>query len=251
MNGIEHSGASVPPMRKHLAIVLPVAAVLSFGLAYLFARIDLIPHPASAERQSIDTMLRVLFAVAGAIFGMIVTVFGYTLAFFRRRAGDDSDSLPLHGFLPAEIAWTAIPLVIVVVISAYGGMVLNKMSRPAALPQTELEVDVQTFRFGWQFSYPQYGGVASSQLGLPVDRRVVFSFESRDVVHGFWVKEWGPKQDAVPGMVTELRITPQEIGRYQVQCSQLCGFGHTYMIAPASVMAAADFETWVKSQKKP
>jgi cytochrome c oxidase subunit 2 len=85
---------------------------------------------------------------------------------------------------------------------------------------------------------------------LPVNQRVLFKIQSIDVVHSFWVQEFGPKQDAVPGLTTELRITPNTIGQYFVECSQLCGAGHTDMIAPVSVVTAQDFQTWVQQQPK-
>ncbi len=84
---------------------------------------------------------------------------------------------------------------------------------------------------------------------MPIDQRIQFNFHSKDVIHSFWVQPWGPKQDAVPGLSPVLMITPTELGQYLLQCSQLCGFGHTDMTAPVQVVSAADFSTWVKQQQ--
>lgn len=236
--------------KRHLIVLVLSATALSAGLAYLFLNVSFIPNPSSLERESIDTLTKTLFSIAGVIFAVIIVVILEAVIFHRRRRGDVTDGPPIRGFAPLEITWTVIPLVIVIVLGTYGGIVLNKMTAPPP-PQTELRVDVLAFRYGWQFTYPDYGGVQSFELGLPVNRPVVLYMRSKDVIHAFWVPELGPKQDIVPGMVTELRLNPTEVGQYQVFCSQLCGAGHTYMLASTNVMSASDFEKWVQSQSKP
>ena len=233
--------------RGHLIAMSIVAAVLSAVLFYVFFRTDIIPLAASRERGYIDTFLRVMFAIAGVFFAIIVTVYGYSLIFFRRQRADAGT--PARGNSALELTWTVVPLVIVIGLSAFGGIVLAKMGQTA--PETELQVNVTAFRFGWLFAYPQYDNVTSAALEMPVDRRVHFIIQSKDVVHSFWIQELGPKQDAVPGLTTELYITPNKIGDYIVQCSQLCGYGHTYMTAPAHVVSSANFTTWISQQPKP
>jgi heme/copper-type cytochrome/quinol oxidase subunit 2 len=200
-------------------------------------------------------------------FGIVITAIIYSLLFFRQPQGDNTDALPVKGNTRLEVAWTIIPLIIVVILSNYGAKVLDKMTvvdphvhttqsmfslgamvprniEPSASANTtspEFVVNVSAFRFGWQFEYPQYG-ITSFILEVPVNQRIRFNFTSGDVIHSFWVQQWGPKQDAVPGLSPSLYITPTEIG-------QLCGFGHTQMTAPVSVVSAADFDNWVKQQQ--
>jgi mono/diheme cytochrome c family protein len=116
-------------------------------------------------------------------------------------------------------------------------------------PQTELEIDVLAFRYGWQFTYPEYN-IITYQLNVPVNQRILIKLQSLDVVHSFWVPQWGPKQDAVPGMTTEVRYTPDQIGQFTLYCSQLCGYGHSYMTAPVYVTSLSDFQTWVQQQQQ-
>ncbi|HEX7475956.1 MAG TPA: cupredoxin domain-containing protein [Dehalococcoidales bacterium] len=235
-------------MKKHLIIVSIVAAALSAVLAYLSFHTDLIPYPASVERESIDSFVKILFGIASVFFAVIITVFVYSLIFFRQRPGATGDGSPIKGNAPLEKAWTLIPLAIVLVLAAYGGVVLNKITS-AGPPGSEMEIEVTAQRFSWQFFYPAYN-VTSFELYVPVNQRLHFVMQSKDVVHSFWVQEWGPKQDIVPGMTTEVRYTPNVIGQYMVECSQLCGYGHTYMTAPVFVTSAADFQTWVTQQQK-
>jgi cytochrome c oxidase subunit 2 len=248
-----------------------VMAVVSGGLVYLFLNVDFIPNPASIERNLIDGFVRYLFAIAGFFFGVIFTVFIYALLFFRRRKGDESDARPIRGKVALELTWSIIPLIIVVVLAIYGAKILDEMdaSNPeygtaksiyslgAFVPGTtaaadtstkELPVKVRARRFVWLFGYPDQGIDSTYELVVPVDRRIALQIESEDVIHSFWVQEWGPKQDAVPGLSPVLRVTPTKIGRYTVECSQLCGFGHTNMTAPARVVSAEDFDKWVEQQ---
>jgi len=234
-------------MKKHLAAVSVIAIILAIGLAYLFSRVDFIPNPDSIERGTIDNLLKILFTIGSAIFALVVTIFVYSLIFFRQRHGEIEEGRPIKGNGKLEFIWTVVPLVIVISLSAYAGVVLNNITRIGP-PQTYLAINVTASRFEWQFNYPTYN-ITSFQLELPVNEQVVFEMQSKDVVHSFWVPEFGPKQDVVPGMTTQLRVTPTVTGNYTVQCSQLCGDGHTYMTAPVTVVSPADFQTWVTQQQ--
>jgi cytochrome c oxidase subunit 2 len=83
-----------------------------------------------------------------------------------------------------------------------------------------------------------------------VNRSVLLHFKSKDVIHSFWVPEFGQKQDTVPGLDTKLHITPNKIGSYPVICTELCGLGHAVMRTEAIVMSQAAFDKWLKSQTK-
>jgi len=256
----------------HILAMCSVMVAISGGLAYFFLSVNLIPNPASAERMLIDRFVRILFAIAGAFFGVILTVFTYALLFFRAQPGDESDARPIRGNTILEIIWTAIPLIIVILLSFHAGKILDQMmvtdphhgtthtvyslgafvpgrEAPAPVPQKELQVDVVASRFIWRFGYPEQGIESSYELVVPVDRRIVFRIRSQDVIHSFWVQEWGPKQDAVPGLSPVLRITPLKTGQYSVICSQLCGFGHTAMTAPVRVVTAEEFDEWVQEKR--
>lgn len=205
--------------KKHLLITSLIAAVISGGMAFTFFHFDFIPHPDSVQRQSIDLTLRILFSIGSVFFTVVVTFFAYSLIVFRRRPGDDTPGAPIRGNAGLEIAWTLIPLITVSVLSVYGAYVLNKIAPINAPPATpingELEVDVTAFRFAWQFQYPQYG-IQSFELGVPVNRPLLIRLQSRDVIHSFWVPQWGVKQDVVPGLVTAAQYTPDVIGKFQV-----------------------------------
>ena len=92
--------------------------------------------------------------------------------------------------------------------------------------------------------------MTSGTLRLPVEPLGAAAPHSKDVIHSFWVPEFGQKQDTVPGIDTPLHITPNRIGTYPVICTELCGLGHAVMRTEAIVMTPAAFDKWLKSQTK-
>jgi cytochrome c oxidase subunit 2 len=112
-----------------------------------------------------------------------------------------------------------------------------------------MNVNVTARQFAWTFSYPEESNLTSAQLRLPLGRTVKLHLRALDVIHSFWVPEFGQKQDAVPGQDTSLVITPNKVGTYPVICTELCGLGHALMRTTAIVMKPAAFRSWVHEQK--
>jgi cytochrome c oxidase subunit 2 len=171
----------------------------------------------------------------------------YSLWKFRAAPDDDSDGPPIHGHTGLEITWTAIPTALVVAIAVVSAIVLAKNGNAGRNP---LRVDVTAQQFAWSFGYPGHQNLTSGDLRLPIDRKVELRLKSLDVVHSFWVPEFGQKQDAVPGITTKLVITPDRIGTYPVLCTELCGLGHAVMRTSAIVMKQSAFDAWVNKQGK-
>jgi cytochrome c oxidase subunit 2 len=92
--------------------------------------------------------------------------------------------------------------------------------------------------------------VKTNRLRLPKDRPVEFKIQSRDVIHSFWVPQFRLKSDAVPGLTTKIRLTPDRLGRYSVVCAELCGIGHSTMRQTVKVERKATWEGWIASRQK-
>jgi cytochrome c oxidase subunit 2 len=129
-------------------------------------------------------------------------------------------------------------------IPSAGGLDPMSINTPAAM-----EIEVTGNQWVWNFTYPEYDGIQSDILYLPIDREVEFSVTSNDVIHSFWIVEMGVKVDANPGAVTHAEVTPNTVGTYEVRCAELCGILHAAMQTQAKVLSAADFEAWVKSEQ--
>jgi len=109
-----------------------------------------------------------------------------------------------------------------------------------------LQVNVTGQQWVWTYSYPGTG-VETRTLELPLNRPVQFNITSVDVTHGFWPAALGVQVDANPGEVTVIRTTPNKLGSFIVQCSQLCGLYHAFMNNQAAVVTSQQFDSWLQT----
>ena len=206
-----------------------------------------LPPNASKERDGIDLVFWFTTAICIAIFTLVGAVILYSVYTFRARPDDESDGLPIHGHTGIEIVWTTVPAILVTAISVMSGIVLVQNDRADS---GRLNVDVTARQFAWSFAYPEEGGLTSAQLRLPVGRSVELHLRANDVIHSFWVPEFGQKEDALPGQDTKVVITPTRTGTYPVICTELCGLGHALMRTSAIVMSRPAFDAWLAEQGK-
>jgi len=233
-------------VRRGSVVQLVLFALVAGGAASALALVPgWLPHPASREAGRIDFVFWFVTVICVAIFAVVAAVIVYSIWKFRVSPDDDSDGPPIHGHTGLEITWTAIPTVLVVAIAIVSAIVLAKNGNAGRNP---LRVDVTAQQFAWSFSYPGHANLTSGDLRLPLGRKVELHLRSLDVIHSFWVPEFGQKQDTVPGLTTKLVITPDRVGTYPVICTELCGLGHAVMRTSAIVMKPADFDAWVNKQ---
>lgn len=178
------------------------------------------------------------------LFALIVGFILYSVIFFRRRKGDDTDGPHVEGNNALEVTWTIIPLITVIGFAVYGSINLADVLRPD--PEA-MEVRVVGQQWSWRFEYPDQG-LVSEELVLPINQQVLLRMESVDVLHSFWVPEFRVKQDLLPNTETQLRITPNRLGTFKVRCAEICGSQHAYMLADVQVLGQAEFEAWVFEQ---
>jgi cytochrome c oxidase subunit II len=231
----------------------PVARMIALGIVASLIGIAIalsipwFPTSAAKSADKIDTVYDVLLICSVPIFVLVMTVAIYSVVRFRAKPGDMRDGAPIHGNTRLEVIWVTIPFLMVSALAIYGWVVLDDLE---AKQPNELLVDVTARQFTWSFDYPQEKIKGSYELVLPKDRPVEFRIHTKDVLHSFWVPEFRLKSDAVPGLTTKIRLTPDRIGRYQVVCAELCGIGHSTMRQNVRVVAASDFDSWVDRRKK-
>src|SRR5436190_2138728 len=235
-------------MRRGSIASLIGIGVVAGGIATAVAvALPWLPTPASREAGRIDFVFWFVVAICIVIFAVVVAALLYAVINFRAQPDDDSDGPPIHGHTGLEITWTLIPTVLVTAIGIVSAIVL---ARDDAQGKNVLHIDVTAEQFAWSFSYPDAKGLTSAVLRLPKGRSVLLRFTSKDVIHSFWVPEFGQKQDTVPGLHPTLHITPDRLGTFPVICTELCGLGHALMRARAIVMRPAAFNTWLHGQSK-
>ncbi len=235
-------------MRRGSIVQLIVIGVLAGAVASLFALIPgWLPQPASREAGRIDFVFWFVTGICIFVFSIVAAVSVFAVWKFRAKPDDDSDGPPIHGHTGLEIAWTAVPALLVTAIAVVSAVVLAKDDAQGANP---LRVEVTAQQFFWSYRYPGYGNKQSDILRLPVNRSVVLRMTAKDVIHSFWVPEFRQKQDVVPGLHPTLHITPNRVGTYPVICTELCGLGHALMRSRVIVMEPGAFEQWA-SKKGP
>lgn len=235
--------------RGSIVQLVLLGALIGGGVTLVALLIPWLPPAASEERNRIDLVFWVTTAICIGIFAVVGALVLMAVVRFRARPDDDSDGPPIHGHTGIEIVWTAIPTVLVTAIAVLASVVLIQNSRAGRSP---MEVRVISQQFAWSFEYlnGEAKGVTSTVLRLPLDRTVKLRIESKDVIHSFWVPEFGQKQDAVPGQTKSLVITPNKLGEFPVICTELCGFGHALMRSRAIVERPAAFSAWAREQRR-
>jgi len=234
---------------RHFVIV-GILVVATTILTYVgLNSANLMPLAASAQAIPIDWMWNLELIFMSFFFALIVVPMAYSLIIFRRKKGDTSDAEHMEGNTKLEIAWTVIPLFIVLAFAYLGAVNLAETRR---VDPDATVVKVTGIQWSWKFEYPAVDGVSvvSDELHLPAGKQVLLQMTSLDVIHSFWVPEFRVKQDLVPGRITELRITPTLEGNYKVRCAELCGTSHAYMEKPVVISSQEGFDGWMAEQVK-
>ena len=221
--------------------MLLIGAVAFLAAAAVAVFIPWLPEQASKEREGIDLTFWLATWICVAIFAVVVAVIVYSFLKFRVRPDDDTDGLPIHGHTGLEIAWTAVPAVLVIALGITSAVVLTQNDKARGSNPNQISVTAQ--QFAWTFEHPN--GVTTGTLRIPVGRSTVLRLHSHDVIHSFWVPEFGQKRDVVPGIETRLVITPKRTGKFPVICTELCGLGHAIMRAYVIVMPQAAYQRWL------
>ncbi len=228
-----------------MVVIGVIATAIGIPLALI---IPWFPAKGSIQAGNVRTLYDVLLIATVPIFVLVETVVLFSVWKFRMRPGqEEMDGPPIHGNTRLEVVWTAVPAILIIGLCTYAYTVLrsNEDSKKG-----EMTVNVTTRQFAFEFSYPVSPGkqVVSPVLYLPNNRPVVFRLRSLDVIHSFFVPNFSEKLDAVPGIVTTLRVTPTTLGTYPVECTELCGAGHSLMRTSAHVVTPAVFASWLKRQ---
>ena len=230
-------------MRKHpiLQMVIVIVVLSVIGIAIALA-IPWFPASASHQSDNIHTLYDVLLIVSVPIAALVVTVVLFSVWKFRMKPGEEQkDGPPIHGNTRLEVVWTALPTVLIIGLISYAYVVLRNNEEHKAGAMT---VNVTERQFAFEFSYNSGGkNVVSSDLYLAKGQPVVFKLHSLDVIHSFFVPEFSVKLDAVPGITTTMRVTPNRTGNYPAECTELCGAGHALMRAPVHVVTPPAFQS--------
>ncbi len=191
--------------------------------------------PVSTPAAKEADLARFVLVLSAVVFVVVGGLIAYSVVRFRARAGDQRPEPPqVYGSAQVEAAWTAVPLIIILVLMLATGRVIHEI-QAAPQPPNALEVTVVGKQWWWEIRYPKLGIVTANELHVPVSdsltRRPTFlTLESADVAHSFWVPRVAGKTDLIPNRTTRMWVEPHEPGTYLGQCAEYCGTQHTLML---------------------
>jgi len=216
----------------------------------------ILPHAVSSYAGDIDAIYYLILVITGIAFVVTEAALVWFLIKYRGRPGRQASYI--HGNTKAEIVWTAVPAVTVVVIGLLSGSVWNSIKGRDSVPAGAIPIGVHAKQFEWNVTYPGADGqlgtgddfTVRNQLHVPVDTPVVVHLSSEDVIHSFFIPAFRVKQDAVPGMHIRVWFKAMETGEYELACAELCGLGHYRMRAAVTVHTADDYQRWLSEQSQ-
>lgn len=198
-----------------------------------------LPPAASTFASSVDNLFNFITLLNIFFFVLIVGAMAYFAVKYKRRSEDQKTS-PIRGNHAIEIAWSAIPGVLLLVIFAWGFQGFMHMS---VVPEDAEEIRVTGQKWSWAFTYPNGG--TSNELVVPVGEPVQLTMSSVDVLHSFYVPAFRAKRDVLPNRYTVLWFQSDEPGEYPVYCTEYCGTSHSEMVATVRVVERDAYEAFM------
>src|SRR5208282_126146 len=233
-----------------------LAAQLCFAAPTDPSQIPNIFKPQSTPANSIFHLSVLVLTITAAIFVVVFSLLAYSVAKFGKRANDDGrEPAQVYGSNQIELAWTVIPILIVLVLFLATARVIRSI-QDAPQPPGAIEVTAIGHQFWWEFRYPALGVATANELHVPVSDGnhpipTFIKLLSADTDHSFWVPRLAGKTDLIPNHPNSMWIDPHETGVYLGQCAQYCGSQHAKMLLRVYVQSREDFERWIQEQRQP
>lgn len=196
--------------------------------------------------------------LAAAVVGVITLILILWPAIFHRQKEDSEFPRQFQYNIPAEIAYTVIPFVIVAVLFGYTAKAESEIVKVTPASSSAVhDVTVNGIQWSWQFTYAEAGpgttvtGTPAQPpvLYMPQGEKVRFTFTASDVIHSFWVPEFMIQMQNIPGVTNKLEFTANELGEYRGFCNILCGRQHAQMRFTVKVVTPAEYENYIQSLK--
>jgi len=222
--------------------------------------------PATSVMNQIESFHNLLLWIITLISIFVLALLAYACVRFRASRSPAPSRRTHHTLL--EIAWTAVPVLILVVIAIPSFKLLYYQD---VIPEAELTIKAVGNQWYWSYEYPDNGNFAfdaymvpeeelqpgqprlltsDTAVVLPVDTTVRILVTATDVLHAWAVPAFGVKMDAVPGRINETWVRIDEPGTYYGQCSELCGTLHGFMPIMVEAVSKDDFEAWTREAQE-
>lgn len=244
-------------------LLTPQIAFAEFGLN--------LPEGVTSVSRSIYSLHMKIFWVCVVIAVLVFGAMIWSMVFHRKSKGAVASNF--HESTKIELAWTIIPAIILVILAIPSTKVMIDLEKT---DKADMTVKITGYQWKWQYEYldndisffsnlseknkkemndpvaranaENYLLEVDKPLVLPVGKRIRFLMTSNDVIHSWWVRDFGVKQDANPGYINDAWATIDKPGTYRGQCTELCGKDHGFMPVVVEAKSQADYNTWVAKQ---
>jgi cytochrome c oxidase subunit 2 len=209
-----------------------------------------LPEDVSTFGQEIDSLFYLIYYITAVTFILVTVLMVVFLIKYRDQSGRRATYS--HGNTTLEIIWTIIPAAILIVLAFMSASTWAKVKRHA--PDSDFELQVTAKQFNWEVVYPGADRKfdtpddvkLDNDLHVPVNKVVRVYLGSKDVIHSFYLPNLRLRQDAVPGRTILVWFEATKPGKYELPCSQLCGFGHSGMKGWLYVHTPEEYTKWAQ-----
>lgn len=202
---------------------------------------------ASGQALDISNLFWIILAESGVVFLIVVVILGINIFRYSHKPGQDEEPHQVYGNRRIEIAWTAIPAVILAVAFVLTVIVMNQVNSPAQAAAA-LKVEAIGHQWWWEFRIPKDHVDSANVIHVPVHTLVEVETTSVDVIHSFWVPQLSRQIDSTPHNHTIVFIDANRTGMFPGACYEFCGQGHAWMQFRMGVDTPAKFRAWVRHE---
>ena len=204
----------------------------------------LFPEQASTFAPEVDRLYFFALGVSAFFSLLIAVVIFFFFVKFRRREADEVGA-KIEGSHLLEATWSLIPLIICMVMFAWGAKVFFHGMTP---PDDAVEYLATGKQWMWKFQHPE-GQREINHLHVPVGQKIKLTMTSEDVIHSFFVPAFRVKRDVLPGRYSTVWFEATKPGTYHLFCTEYCGAEHAQMIGSVTVMEQAEYQAWLAGQE--
>lgn len=242
---------------RRFATLWILASVIATPLVVLLIGPIMPPGTGSVQASGHRTDHTVLLGAATPVLLLVVLYLIYAIVSFRQPKGGMLEGPAIRGNARVQTTWLIVTSILVLILAGYGTIRLEEDGAgsgsgpsPLVVPKGK-KLQVQVIGQQWEFTYrwPEYGGVETPHLELPVGQTIEMHVTSLDVIHSFWAFQLGVKADANPGVDNVAFVKPTKELTFEVRCSELCGIWHGAMFDHGHVVSQAAFDTWIAEQQ--
>lgn len=203
--------------------------------------------PVTDQGRTISDLFNLELVLALLLFLLVGGILLTVIIRFRGRLGD-ADPPQVAGNRTLEVTWTGLT---VLVLAGLFILTVRTMNAVDAASPNELPIQVIGHQWWWEFQYQNQGVVTANELHVPVDAPLRLDLQSADVIHSFWLPQFGWMEDNIPGKTNQMRVRVNQAGDYVGACTQFCGTEHAWMRLRVTVQPRDQFDAWVQQQRQP